>query len=114
MTRGIGPRLRRIEGAIGWQVTTLRQRSGAEVTVKTTTLLDAWLRVMLAKEPPNLHPRLSRFLATAVMSARDGEFLIGLRDECRAIWFPQPTPDEQLAHADPDPPAPIPSSRKKA
>ncbi len=112
MTRSLAPRLRRLEGAIGWQWVTLRQRSGAEVQVRTVSLVDAWLRVMLDGEAPNLPTNVSRFLATSVVTSRDGEFLRCLRDVCREQWFPSSSQAERdLVALRPDPPAPVPTTR---
>lgn len=116
MSRAIVSRLRRLDGVIGWRMTTLRKRNGQELTVKTTSLVDAWLAVTLDGEVPNLEPRVSRFLAEARVRSIDGEFLVGLAHVCRAIWFPETrTPqqrveDEDERALDADPPAFVPSS----
>jgi hypothetical protein len=117
VSRAIVSRLRRLDGVIGWKLTTLRKRNGQELTVKTTTLVDAWLAVTLDGEVPNLDPRVSRFLADAKVRPTDGEFLAGLVHACRAIWFPdearsaqQRMEDADERALDADPPVFVPSS----
>lgn len=107
MSRGLGPRVRRLEGRVGWRHVTLTRRDGAEITVPTGLLVDAWINILLG-DPSGLPPRLSRFLAQALVREQDGEFLVSLRAHCREVWFAGPTPeqrqqmeDERALNADP-------------
>lgn len=85
MSGGLGPRLRRLEGKVGWKLTTLRKRNGEELVVRSEILIDAWLKVMWGAVP-NLSPRVSGFLAEAVLRPADGEMLVTLNHFCRGIW----------------------------
>ena len=86
MSRSIAARVDRLSGRIGWRMTILRSETGREMTVPTALLLDAWLRVQLRSEPPNLPHQVSLFLAGARLRRSDGEMLVALREVCRGIW----------------------------
>lgn len=100
---------------VGWRLKTLVKPNGDELIVRADMLVDAWLRVVLDGAPPNLPPDVSRFIADARIREVDGEVFVGLKHECRAIWFPDEfrSPMQRLIDADeaalmPDPPAPLP------
>lgn len=110
VTRAIASRLSRIEGQFGWRFVTLKAPDGTERTVSALLLLDTWLQLMMTGKAPDLPPDVSRFMASARLRPTDGEFLLGLRDACRDVWFPewrrtQAQRDEAALR--PDPPAPV-------
>jgi hypothetical protein len=86
MGKAIGPRLERVFGRIGWRLTTLHDRYGNELTVRSVVLVDAWLAWQLEGIPPTSLPRrVARFLADGRMRQSDGDVLLGLRDACREM-----------------------------
>ena len=56
------------------------------MTVPTVALIDAWLRVQLLGDVPNLPHAVSVFLAGARVRPADGEKLACLRAVCREGW----------------------------
>ena len=78
-------RIDRLQGRIGWRLTRLRDKEGREMTVSSFLLIDAWLHLQLTGEAPDLDPGISQFLADAVLRPSDGDVLLTLRQECRAI-----------------------------
>ena len=110
MSRAAASRLRKIEGRFGWQMTPILGRDGGTHTFRTLPLVDAWLRVQLDGDVPNLPPAVSHFIARSQMRRGDGELLLGLREACRDIWFPdrkrtQAEQDEIDLQPDPPPPS---------
>ena len=123
MSRAIASRIRRLEGQFGWRTTMLVAPDGEERGFASLDLVDAWLRVMLDGDPPGLLPDASRFIATARMRQSSPEFLLGLREACRDVWFPERRRDQHqrdVDELDADPPTPdapeptpIPSRRRQ-
>jgi hypothetical protein len=86
MTRAVAARIRRLEGRFGWQLTPLTHASGAELTVPSLVLIDAWLRVVLDGHAPGLPERTERFLCGVVPGRDTGEVVAALRKVCRETW----------------------------
>lgn len=92
-------RLARVEARVSWRYCTWRKASGAEWSVPTALIVDAWMRVLgvngtttralLPRSTPDLDPALSEFIANSIRPRpNQGEMEGAVYDACRAVWFP--------------------------
>jgi hypothetical protein len=95
MSRSFAVRLARIEARVSWRHSTWHKQSGAEWSVPSALIFDAWFRSLLG-QPIDLDPAVSHFIATSIPPRpNQGDMEVGVYDACRAIWFPQEAQQEE-------------------
>jgi hypothetical protein len=94
MTTGsFAVRLAKIEARVSWRVATFRHRSGAERSLPTSALVDAWFNTLLSR-PHGIDPALASFISNAIPPRRNqSEMESAVYWACRDAFYP-PSRDE--------------------
>jgi hypothetical protein len=100
-TGSFAVRLAKIEQRISWRHVTFRHRSGAERTLPTAALVDAWVNTLLSL-PHGIEPSLAAFIADAIPPRRNqSEMESAVFWACRDAFYPPPDPSSEPDDLDP-------------